>query len=253
MPEEKREFDVFLCHNNRDKEEVKRIGKQLQQNGIKPWLDEWVLRPGERWQCALEKDIPFVKSAAICIGAYGVKGWQSLEEEAFLRELVSRDCPVIPVFLSNAPQEPEIPLFLRGMVHVDFRKQVPDPLGHLIQGITGKEEQRASTPPKTTHITYVYTPSREGNKGLVTFLLNGSQHTLEYIRYDKVVYQILFLKRGNEEIVREKVPPATLKTIERKIAFQIDGVDCLFTFKMQAITSIMSVKLVVGGVEVIHG
>lgn len=249
-------FDVFLCHNSRDKQEVKEIGRKLQQKGIKPWLDEWDVRPGEAWQRVLEKQIPLVKSAAVFIGAHGMAGWQWLEEEAFLREFVSRNCPVIPVFLMNAPQEPDIPLFLRGMSWVDFRKQVPDPLSYLIWGITGNEEKRANASPKPmkpTDITYVYTPSREGNKGIATFFLNGTQHTLEYIRYDKLSHQIIFLKRGNQELVREKVPFATLKTVERKTQFQIDGVDCLFTFRMQAITGIMSVKLVVGGVEIIHG
>ncbi len=41
MSEQFNEFDVFLCHNSQDKPEVKKIAWQLQQQGLKPWLDEW--------------------------------------------------------------------------------------------------------------------------------------------------------------------------------------------------------------------
>ncbi|MEM1392810.1 MAG: toll/interleukin-1 receptor domain-containing protein [Cyanobacteria bacterium P01_H01_bin.150] len=44
------QFDVFLCHNSNDKMEIKRIGEQLKQQGLKPWLDEWEFRPGLPWQ-----------------------------------------------------------------------------------------------------------------------------------------------------------------------------------------------------------
>lgn len=131
-------FDVFLCHNADDKPEVKKIGEELIKLGILPWLDEWELRPGEPWQRALEQQIERIKSAAVFVGKNGMGPWQQMEVEAFLREFVSRGCPVIPALLPDAPQKPPLPVFLRGMTWVDFRKQDPDPLDQLIWGITGK-------------------------------------------------------------------------------------------------------------------
>jgi hypothetical protein len=63
-----------------------------------------------------------------------------MELEAFLREFVHRGCPVIPVLLDYAPKEPQLPVFLRGMTWVDFRKTDPEPLENLIWGITGKRK-----------------------------------------------------------------------------------------------------------------
>lgn len=131
-------FDVFLCHNKDDKPEVKKIGEKLNQRGILPWLDEWELRPGELWQRVLERQIERVKSAAVFVGKNGMGPWQQMEEDGFLREFVRRGCPVIPVLLPDTPREPELPVFLRGMTWVDFRKQDPDPLDRLVWGITGK-------------------------------------------------------------------------------------------------------------------
>ena len=132
------DFDVFLCHNQEDKAEVKKIGKLLKESGLAPWLDEWELRPGFPWQRILEEQITHIKSVAVFVGKNGVGPWQHNELDAFLREFVRRGCPVIPVLLADAPQEPALPVFLRAMTWVDFRKQGSEPMERLIWGITGR-------------------------------------------------------------------------------------------------------------------
>ncbi|MCZ8127870.1 MAG: SUMF1/EgtB/PvdO family nonheme iron enzyme [Microcystis sp. LE19-114.1B] len=131
------EFDVFLCHNGQDKPEVKKIAETLKQQGLTPWLDEWELQPGLPWQRELEKQIQNIKSAAVFVGGSGIGPWQHMEIEAYLRRFVRNQCPVIPVLLSNAPEQPELPLFLEGMTWVDFRRLSPKPMERLIWGITG--------------------------------------------------------------------------------------------------------------------
>jgi len=111
---ETNDFDVFLCHNNKDKSEVKKIGERLKESGIYPWLDEWELQPGIPWQRSLEQQITQIKSAAVFVGKDGIGPWQQEELEAFLSEFVKRRCPVIPVLLHDAPEEPQLPVFLRG-------------------------------------------------------------------------------------------------------------------------------------------
>ncbi len=132
------DFNVFLCHNVEDKAAVKQIGAQLKERGILPWLDEWELRPGLPWQRILGEQIGQIKSAAVFVGKSGVGPWQQIELEAFLHEFVERKCPVIPVLLPDAPQQPQLPIFLKGMTWVDFRKQDPDLMDRLIWGITGE-------------------------------------------------------------------------------------------------------------------
>ena len=136
----KGEFDVFLCHNNDDKIVIRAINEKLKQEGINPWLDEEQLRPGVPWQRELEKQIDKVKTVAVFVGKDGIGPWQQMEMEGFLRNFVERDepCPVIPVILPNCDKAPELPMFLRGMTWVDFRKIDPDPMKQLIWGITGQ-------------------------------------------------------------------------------------------------------------------
>jgi WD40 repeat protein len=131
-------FDVFLCHNSNDKQSVEQIGIRLKKRGILPWLDKWELRPGEDWMTALEKQIKNIKSAAVFVGKSGFGPWQMAEQSAFIRQFVSRQCPVIPVILPNCAETPELPVFLSGLQWVDFREIDPDPIEQLIYGITGK-------------------------------------------------------------------------------------------------------------------
>jgi hypothetical protein len=130
-------FDVFLCHNVADKPAVLGIAERLMAHGILPWLDQWELRPGLPWQRVLEEQISSIRTAAVFVGSEGIGPWQRQELDGFLREFNQRGCPVIPVMLPGAGGEPELPLFLRAMTWVDFRVAAPDPLSHLLWGITG--------------------------------------------------------------------------------------------------------------------
>lgn len=135
------EFDVFLCHNSQDKLQVIEIARELQQRGIKPWLDIWELRPGFSWQQALQQQITSIKSAAIFVGESGIGPWQDMEIQAFLNRFVKQACPVIPIWLKNVPNQTsstiELPIFLQGITWVDFRRPDPEPISQLIWGITG--------------------------------------------------------------------------------------------------------------------
>ena len=118
---------------------MKKIGEQLKERGILPWLDEWELRPGLPWQRALESQIGQIKSAAVFIGVNDIGPWQEMEQDAFIRQFIKRECPVIPVVLPDCDKTPELPILLEGMQWVDFRKGDPDPLEQLIWGITGRK------------------------------------------------------------------------------------------------------------------
>jgi hypothetical protein len=111
-------FDVFLCHNAVDKSRVKEIGKQLKTRGIRPWFDEWNLVPGEPWQESLEKQIKNIKSVAVFVGSSGIGPWQNMEINAFLRQCIKRNAPVIPVILPDCERVPQLPVFLQGRMVV---------------------------------------------------------------------------------------------------------------------------------------
>lgn len=138
-PAPSNQFDVFLCHNNEDKGEIRDIYEILREKGLKPWIDEDDLRPGLSWQRGLEEQIRTTKAAAVFVGKNGIGPWHEEEIEAILMNFKKRKCPVIPVILSNCTLVPELPIFLGTRHWVDFRKTKPDPIAQLIWAITGEK------------------------------------------------------------------------------------------------------------------
>ncbi|HEY2575503.1 MAG TPA: TIR domain-containing protein [Streptosporangiaceae bacterium] len=131
------DYDVFLCHNSKDKPEVIAIAERLKERGVLPWLDIWEVRPGTRWQQELLRNIRSVKSAAVFIGRHHTAPWQELEVESILQEFVKRKRPIIPVILPGRTGQPRLPGFLSSWHMVDLRESDPDPFKQLLWGITG--------------------------------------------------------------------------------------------------------------------
>jgi hypothetical protein len=51
------EFDVFLSHSSRDKSVVRELAELLKTDGLKVWLDEWVIQPGDSIPLAIEQGL----------------------------------------------------------------------------------------------------------------------------------------------------------------------------------------------------
>jgi len=134
--ENQTEFDVFLCHNSKDKPEVKEIRDRLKQFGLRPWLDEQELIAGGRWLKLLQEQIVQVDSAAIFFGSHGIGRVQEHEIEILLNEAMKRELSLIPVLLSNTVEKPELRPLLELRGWVDFRE--PEPIKKLFEGIKGK-------------------------------------------------------------------------------------------------------------------
>ncbi|MGB3655784.1 MAG: GUN4 domain-containing protein [Rivularia sp. (in: cyanobacteria)] len=225
------QFDVFLCHNSKDKLEVKQIAEQLKQQGLKPWLDEWEFRPGSIWQEELERQIENNKSVAVFVGSSGLGPWQEQEIYAFLRECVRRKCPVIPVLLPTAPQQPQLPIFLSGYMWVDFRQPQPEPMGQLIWGITGIKPQFYQSP--NTPTTKEYTPTPSIHKPPIPEDDLSSEKGIDYTRLrdllkagnwkeaDKETLAVMLKAAGKEQESYlysddiEKLPCTDLRTIDQ--------------------------------------
>lgn len=131
-------FDVLLCHNSRDKPTVRVLGQELKGRGLKVWLDEWELVPGQPWQEALEAIVQSTGAAAVLVGKDGVGPWQDREMRGCLSEFVNRDLPVIPIALPGASTKPALPMFLKQFTWVDLRDGISkEGVDRIVWGVTG--------------------------------------------------------------------------------------------------------------------
>lgn len=137
------DYDVFMCYNSKDKEQVMAIGERLKALGILPWLDIRDTRPGARFQKELQKQLKSVKAAVIFFGPRGTGPWQELEVETLLGQMAKRKRPLIPVILEGRVGNPRLPGFLDLRHIVDMRNADPDPFEQLVWGITGERPIRS--------------------------------------------------------------------------------------------------------------
>lgn len=137
-------YDVFLCHNNKDKDFVREIGNQLEEKGVKVWFDEKVIIPGQPWQKQLEENIKSANSVAIFIGKNGLGNWQDIEIDLSLLQCAERKCFIIPVIIGDCETDPAIPTRLKIFHTLNFRN-VPVPLEALIAGINKSKEEIEQT------------------------------------------------------------------------------------------------------------
>ena len=130
-------FDVFLAHNSADKPQVRAIASELRKRGLKPWLDEEQIPPGELFQEAIQRAIPQIESAAICIGPQGLGKWQVIELQALISQFINKGSRVIPVLLPGVDNIPDNLLFLKQFNGVNFKDIDDDTaLAQLEWGIT---------------------------------------------------------------------------------------------------------------------
>ncbi len=40
-------YDVFLSHSSKDKRAVRELAQRLRADGLRVWLDEWEIQPGD--------------------------------------------------------------------------------------------------------------------------------------------------------------------------------------------------------------
>jgi WD40 repeat protein len=135
---ETEDYDVFLCHNADDKEEVRQIAEKLKQRGVLPWLDEESIRGGEKWRQRIADQIQVIPAVCVLLGATEMRHWQEWELDLAIKQTEERRCRLIPVLLASSAEKTPLPALLEGYQVVDFRKPTPDPLKQLVWAITGE-------------------------------------------------------------------------------------------------------------------
>jgi TIR domain len=140
-PTLKSRFDLFLCHNSKDKPAVRKLNEVLKSGGIKTWFDEEQIKPGDLWQTVLESQISEIAACLIIVGDTGLGPWHDMERRAFISEFANRGCKVIPVLIGNASAPPELPLFLRQYMWSDLRQDDGRQMAKIIAAIGSERGQ----------------------------------------------------------------------------------------------------------------
>jgi hypothetical protein len=147
-------FNVFLSHSQIDSKFVEQLAIKLELEGIRVWLDKWILIPGEHWQQEIEKGFESAETCAVFIGNETPKGW-FLDEIGIAQNMQANDknFRVIPVIIPGGSPK-YIGNFLKLRTWVDFGRGIndEDAFEMLLSGITGKPRVRPSYKPKNSRL-----------------------------------------------------------------------------------------------------
>jgi hypothetical protein len=139
-------YDVFLCHNNRDKETIKVIDERLiQEFEFRTFFDESELIGGEDWDARIRASMDASRTCAIILGPTGWGPYQ-LDREAvpaLARQKADPSFRVIPVLLPGVDQREMLRLdeFFTSSQWVDFREDWEDTFAiyRLVAAIKGEK------------------------------------------------------------------------------------------------------------------
>jgi hypothetical protein len=145
-------FDVFLSHHSRDKPWVIALKAALVERGMKVWLDQDEILPGDLFIDALERGVESSRALALVVTPGSVASRWVKEE--YSRALVlanssTRELRIIPCLREGAT----VPGFLASRHWIDFRdpSRFEEQVDDLCRGIRGREENGAdatAVPPR---------------------------------------------------------------------------------------------------------
>jgi formylglycine-generating enzyme required for sulfatase activity len=110
---------IFLSHNKNDKLFVRRLAKDLEAAGVRVWLDEAELLPGDSLLSAIQIAISEMEYLAVVLSTNSIKSaWVERElNMAMTEEIQGQKVKVVPLLLEDC----ELPGFLQDKLWVDFR------------------------------------------------------------------------------------------------------------------------------------
>jgi len=98
-------FDVFLSHSSKDKAVVRAVAERLRADGLRVWLDEWELKPGDSIPAKIEEGLEYSRMLVLCMSASAFgSDWAQLESGTFrFRDPLNKERRFIPLRLDDAP------------------------------------------------------------------------------------------------------------------------------------------------------
>src|SRR4051794_37437117 len=98
-------FDVFLSHSAKDKSIVRPLAERLRKDGLRVWLVDWEIHPGDNILSKVEEGLESSRVLVLCMSAnlFG-SDWAQLESGTFrFRDPLNKDRRFIPLRLDDSP------------------------------------------------------------------------------------------------------------------------------------------------------
>src|SRR5436309_3330398 len=137
-------YDVFLSHNSKDKPRVRKLAEELRAAGLRVWLDEWVLKPGDDIYLSIERGLEAARAQVLCLSPTALGSeWVALERSTVLfRDPTNAGRRFIPLLLADC----ELPDALRRYKYVDYRREAKATFDELVVACQFETESALPAP-----------------------------------------------------------------------------------------------------------
>lgn len=132
---------VFICHSSEDKPGVRKLAKQMDALGVRAWLDEWEIRPGDSLIGRIQSGISETAVFVIILSASSIASrWCQRELAAALALEAEKNLRVIAVVIEDI----DAPIFLKDKLYVDLSKHYFAGLLKLVSAILHLDQRRVA-------------------------------------------------------------------------------------------------------------
>lgn len=131
---------VFFSYSRQDSEFALKLGRDLRAAGAAIWLDQLDIKPGERWDVAIQQALAGCARLLVILSPSSVESTNVMDEVSYALE---ENKLVIPVLY----QECSIPFRLRRLQYTDFRGDHREALNTLVAYLAADAAGPATTVP----------------------------------------------------------------------------------------------------------
>jgi hypothetical protein len=125
------DYDVFLSHASADKAAVRELAERLKGDGLRVWLDEWVIQPGDMVSLKIEQGLESSRTLVLVMSQAAFDSeWVTLERHtALFRDPTNQQRRFIPLRLDDCAIEDTFKQY----AYVDWREMNDDEYERLLR------------------------------------------------------------------------------------------------------------------------
>lgn len=91
------DYDAFLSYSHKDKPVARELASRLKQDGLRVWLDEWEIQPGDMIGLKISRGLERSRTLPMVMAqAYFASEWQTFEHDTShstkLRDSINAAC-----------------------------------------------------------------------------------------------------------------------------------------------------------------
>jgi mono/diheme cytochrome c family protein len=135
---------IFFSYSREDSEFALRLAQDLKSAGVPVWLDRLDISPGKRWDRETQQALERCPRVVIILTPSSVQSDNVMDEVSFAMD---EGKLLVPVLLKDC----RVPLRLRRLQYVDFRKEYNGAVSDLFRALGGDQAQQQVTPERRSN------------------------------------------------------------------------------------------------------